>query len=186
MTTSPREQLITADEFFDTSDDGRFYDLVRGRVVEVTALSPTSSMVSARMSIRAGSFVEQHGLGLCGDAQFGAWLFSDPDTVRAPDACFVSRERYADTGFPHRGYWRGGMDLAIEVLSPTDRWAKVQEKIQEYLAAGIRLIWVLDPYERRTTVHRLDGTVNVLGEDGVLDGEDVLPGFTLPLSEVWV
>jgi Uma2 family endonuclease len=76
--------------------------------------------------------------------------------------------------------------LAVEVLSPSDRRGKVLKQVGEYLDAGTRLVWVVDPRRRTAVVYRPEGEPTILGADGILDGEDVLPGFTLALAEVWV
>ena len=76
--------------------------------------------------------------------------------------------------------------MAVEVLSPSNRAGEILDKVADYLAAGTRLIWVLDPEARTTTVFRLNGPTTRVGEHGILEGEDVLPGFELKLAEVWV
>jgi Uma2 family endonuclease len=185
MSTAPSDRLMTADELLHLPDDGRFYELVRGKLIEVSPSSSESSWVSADVLTRINTFVRQHGLGRCGDSDWGFLLATNPDTVRAPDVGFVRAERIPASGVPP-GYWPGAPDLAVEVLSPSNRPTDVLRKVAEYLDAGASLVWVLDPQRRRATVYHPDGTVTVLGEDGVLDGEDLLPGFTLPLAEVWV
>jgi Uma2 family endonuclease len=102
-------------------------------------------------------------------------LASNPDTVRAPDLSFVSRERIVVAKDP-RGFWIGSPDLAVEILSPDDRPA-VREKVQEYLTHGARLVWVVDPGDRSVTVYRPGRATVRLTSDDALDGDEILSGF---------
>jgi Uma2 family endonuclease len=102
--------------------------------------------------------------------------------VRAPDVAFVSSHRLAL--IPTEGYAEVAPDLVVEILSQSDRPGAVLEKIGQWLTAGTRLIWVVDPARRNARVYRADGTVSVLGADEDLDGEDVLPGFRCPVHEI--
>lgn len=83
-----------------------------------------------------------------------------------------------------RKFFEGAPDLAVEVLSPSALASEVRTKVREYLAAGARLVWIVDPESRTASVHRPDGTGRELGEDGTLDGEDLLPGPRIPLAEL--
>ena len=183
MTTTPAK-LITADEFFCMSDS-KMYELEEGRLVRVGATSPRSSAVAANVLILLGAFVRESRLGVVGGADWGTKLFANPDTVRALDVCFVRAERLPGGRVPVR-FQDGAPDLIVEVLSPTDRFRAVARKVREYLAAGARLVWVIDPDERSAVVYRADGTISEYEEAGVLDGEDVVPGFTLNLADIWV
>lgn len=183
MSISSSPHLITAEELMRLPDDGNFYELDEGRLVCMPPSAFRSSRVASRVLIRLGTFVEQHDLGIVASEGGGVLLAQDPDIVRAPDVCFIRKERVIDTG---RGYFPGAPDLVVEVLSPSDRYAAVARKVSQYLAAGTRLAWVLDPESRTAAVHRPGREVLELPEDGVRDGEDVVPGFRLPLAEVWV
>lgn len=98
--------------------------------------------------------------------------------VRAPDVGFMRAERIPAEGIPP-GFWPGAPDLTGEVLSPSDRFRDMMDKVQQYLDASTRRVWVADPEERTVRIFRANGTL-------ALSGEDVLPSFRLPLSEVWV
>ena len=102
--------------------------------------------------------------------------------VREPDISFVRHERMPDPIL--RGLVRVAPDLAIEVLSPTNRPGEVLEKVADYLNAGTLLVWVIDPDRRQARVHRADGTVSVISNSENLDGEDLLPGFSCALAQV--
>lgn len=179
------QRLITADDLFLMPDDGNRYELVRGRLIRVDPAGSRSSIVTGRVSRRIGGFVETSGLGFTGDADWGFKLATDPDIVRAPDVAFVRTERIPAEGIP-RGFWPGPPDLAVEVISPSDSMVDLLEKVGEYLTAGTRLVWVIDPNARKAIVFHTDRPLSAVGADGELGGEVVLPGFMLSLSEVWV
>ena len=101
---------------------------------------------------------------------------------RAPEVAFVGRERVGV--IRERGYAQLAPDLLAEVLSPDDRPGEVLAKVADWLAAGTKIVWVIDPERREARVYRQDGSHSVLSSDDSLDGEDVLPGFTCPLKDV--
>lgn len=177
--------LMTAEDLFRMPDDGWRYELVRGELIRMSPSGSRSSIVSIRIGTRFVTFVEQHGLGICGDADWGFRLASDPDIVRAPDVGFVSAARIPSEGIPP-DFWPGAPDLAIEVLSPSDRFTDLLVKVQEYLSAGTRLVWVVDPEARRAFIFRPGQAPDSVGADGEFSGEDVVPSFVLRLAEVWV
>lgn len=183
MTTGDR--LMTADDLLSMPDDGNRYELARGRLVCVSPASSRSSLVSRRLGTYIDIHVMRHKLGICGDPDWGMRLASNPDIVRAPDVGFVRAERVPASGIPD-GFWPGAPDLAVEVISPTDRYGDVIDKAQEYLVAGTLLVWLVDPERRTVVIFRQAGATSTIGAEGVLDGEDVLPGFRLNLSEIWV
>ncbi len=183
MATRSRDRLMTAEDLLKLPDDGKHYELVRGMLICMSPSSIRPSSISGRVMVRVGSFVDQHHLGEYGTAEGGFKLASNPDTVRAPDVWFIRAERIPPDGLPE-GFFPGAPDLAVEVLSPSDRPLEVMEKVRDYLDAGTRLVWVIDPEPGASAVFRADGSVTFLSDDGVLDGEDVLPGFSLPLRDV--
>jgi Uma2 family endonuclease len=105
----------------------------------------------------------------------------DPPTVRGPDLSYVARER--TPGFPARAWIQGAPDLAIEVLSPSNRARLIREKVSDYLESGSQAVWVVDPGAHRVTIHRRGEAELVLGAGDELDGGDVLPGFRLKLAK---
>jgi len=127
------------------------------------------------------AYVHARGLGRV-VAESGFILERRPDTVRGPDVAFVRRERIPDP--PPQGYAEFAPDLAVEILSPGDRRGEVSEKVADWLRAGTRLAWVVDPARRIARVYRADGSETLVPEDGALSGEDVLPGLTVPLASV--
>jgi Uma2 family endonuclease len=131
-----------------------------------------------------GSFVRPRRLGVVYAGDSGFVLARKPDTVRGPDVAFVSAERQRQVGSASP-YFPGAPDLAIEVLSPGDRVSEVVGKVSDYLAAGCRLVWVVDPVREQVQVFRSPLTPRSVARDELLDGEDVVPGFRVALSEIF-
>ena len=114
-------------------------------------------------------------------------LFDRPDVkhlelVRGVAGCLLPQRHPSGARRIPEQFILGAPDLAVEILSPGDSWSEIEEKVREYLAGGVRLVWLVDPRERRVTVRYPDRPPRVLATDGVLDGEDVVPGFSLPLA----
>jgi Uma2 family endonuclease len=124
------------------------------------------------------------GSGVVLGAETGFVLASDPDTVRAPDAAYISQEHYDRIG-PTTKYWPGPPDFAIEALSPEDRPGKVREKLREWFAAGTVAVVVLDPADRSATVHRSGREARVHGPEDTLDLSDAVPGFRPKVAELF-
>ncbi len=174
--------LLTAEEYACLPDEDGYRDeLSRGRLVREPQPQAPHGRVQLNVGAELRLFVKQHGLGYV-TVESGYILERNPDTVRGPDVAFVARERYGET-LPER--WpEFGPDLAVEVLSPSDRVSRMAEKVAQYFGAGTRLVWVIDPEERTATVFRSPIAVRVLGESDELDGEDVLPGFRIRVADV--
>lgn len=163
--------------------EGDRVELVAGSTVREPPPGSTHGGVTLAVGSLIRAFVREHGLGRA-FGETGYVLASDPDTVRAPDASFVSEERLAGAGW--RGPYRvGAPDLAVEVASPRDSEPDLAAKAGEYLAAGGRAVWVLDPEGRTVTVHRPGRKPVTVGPDKVLDGDPVLPGFQVPVVELF-
>lgn len=175
--------LVTAEEFERIPDDDHHYELVRGRVVRVSPPGSRHAVLATRISLLLALHVEAHALGAV-MTPAGFKLESDPDTVREPDVAFVRRERIPPDGVPD-GFWPGPPDLAVEIRSPGDRNSKIREKVSEYLAVGVRLVWVVDSKAQTVTVHRQDAVPQVLGLNDVLYAGDVVPGFSCAVRRIF-
>jgi Uma2 family endonuclease len=180
--TEPR--LVTADELLRMPDDGVRRELIRGELREMSPAGARHGRIGAEILARLGTYVGERRLGEVFNADTGFLLASGPDTVRAPDVGFVSRER-ADRVGDVEEFWPGAPDLAIEVISPSDSFAEVDEKVAEYLDAGCRMVVVVNPRRRAATVYRSRSDIVLLTENDVLDGGEVVPGWSLPLREVF-
>ena len=179
VTTSP---LVTAEELEKLSFPDRQVELVRGVLMVREPPGTWHSVVQENLAWQLGLFVRPRGLGrVCGqDAGFR--IRSNPDTVRGADVAFVAADRA--TRIPPRGFAAFAPDLVAEILSPGDRAGEVLAKVADWLDAGTRIVWVIDPERVEAHVYRSDGTLSVLGPGASLDGEDLLPGFACPLREI--
>jgi len=173
--------ITTAEQLLEAGDIGRC-ELVRGELRTMIPPSFQHGRITIKLTRPIVNHVEAHGLGTVVAAETGFVLSREPDTVRAPDIAFV---RTARGPGPDRGYFPGAPDLAVEVLSPDDRPRYVREKVAEWLEAGTRAVWVVDPRVRTVTVHTPAEDPRVLQEAEILDGGDVLPGFTLAVRNVF-
>jgi Uma2 family endonuclease len=176
-----KEKLLTAKELFAMGDIGPC-ELVEGVIVKMTPTVMKHGIIVTRVSKVLDIFVQEHKLGQVGAGDVGFITKRDPDTVRAADVLFIAAGRLA--GVEGEGFLPIAPDLAVEVVSPGDRWSEVLTKVNEYLAAGVRLVWVVDPRTETVHVYRL-GRVEQLSADDTLDGGDVLPGFALLVSEIF-
>lgn len=189
MSTTTR--AITAEELFNMPNDGMGYELVKGelrRKGEPHEMSPTGfkhGAIVARLTGALVQHVEAHQLGEVTGAETGFKLTSNPDTVRAPDLGFVKRERIP-AGELTEKFWPGAPDLAVEVISPNDTLYEVDEKVEDYLASGVLLIWIVNPKRRMVMVYRPDSEPQIMIEDEILDGLDVVPGFQYKIARLFI
>jgi Uma2 family endonuclease len=178
-------QTFTAEELFKMPKDGFRYELVKGELRKMSPAGSEHGAIIVKVTIRLGQHVESNKLGVCFGAETGFKIATDPDTVRAPDVAFVSREHIPESGITKK-FWPGAPDLAVEVLSPGDSYEEVDEKVGDWLAAGTRAVWVVNPRKRSVTVYHSTKDVERLSESDELDGGDVVPGFRCKVSEIFV
>lgn len=184
MKASEAEKLLTIEEFERLPDDGFRTELVRGRVVREPPAGMDHGEIGNHLAFLITGFVRRHGLGKVYNADTGFVLFENPPTVRAPDVAFVSRSRLPS---PEESisFGRLAPDLVVEVLSPSNTAAAILDKVEDYLEAGTRLVWVVEPRRQSITVYRSRNDIRLLGENDELEGYDVIPGFSLQVSEVF-
>lgn len=183
MTTPTRQRITTAEELFNMPDDGYRYELVRGELRKMASTGGEHGDISADIHISLGAYVRANRLGRTRIAESGFILERDPDSVRAPDVAFVGQVRIEAIGKTTR-FWPEAPDLAIEVISPNDRYSEVNEKVTDYLAAGTRMVVVVNPRNRTVNVHTPDNTVTLEMGD-TLDGGDVVPGWQMPVANIF-
>ena len=174
--------LVTADDLLRTHVPDKRTELVRGVLLVREPSGSRHGLVTMNLGAELAVYAKRTGAGGVYAAESGFKLASDPDTVRAPDIAFVSRERLppaSTTGYPTLA-----PDLAVEVLSPGDRPGDVLAKVADWLSAGTRLVWVLDAARRLARVYRDDGSETVVTAEGALEGEEVLPGFSCSLVSI--
>jgi Uma2 family endonuclease len=173
---------MTADELLRLRVPHARTELVRGALVVREPAGYRHGRVAMNLALRLGAHVERTRAGQLFAAETGFTLARGPDTVRAPDIAFIRRERLPDpepAGFPDLA-----PDLVVEVLSPDDRSGDVLAKVADWLSAGTRLVWVVDPSRRLARVYQSDGTEVLVAADEALDGQDVVPGFSCTLAEI--
>lgn len=165
-------------------DDGFRYELVRGELRKINPAGNVHGYRAGRIFSRLEQHVDANGLGRAYIAETGFIIYSNPDTVRAPDAAFVSKERLEAEG-EVEGYWPGAPDLAVEVVSPNDTHSEVTGKALEWLEAGCKMVLVVEPKRKTATVYRSREDIRILTEGDTVDGADVVPGWRLPVAEIF-
>jgi len=184
MATAEAARTFTPEDLLALPDRGKGYELVDGNLVELD-VSALSSWVGGQLFFRVNAFGTERDLGLTWPAESGLLCFpKSPNTVRKPDMYFVRKGRLP-LDWQGQGFLRVVPDLIGEVISPGDLAYEVEERIAEFVEAAVQLLWIVDPQNRTARIHRADGTFNWLKEDGTLDGEDILPGFHLPLRDLF-
>lgn len=168
---------MTAQELLRYKHEPYRTELIRGRLVEMEPAGGAHGLVAAQVCGLLTAHVLPRRLGKVFGAETGYLLEGDPDTVRAPDASYLSRERIDAIGGVPAGYIPGTPDLAFEVTSPNDRAGEVASKTRDWLARGARAVVVVDPRRRTATVHRQDGDAETFDDSEALPLGDVLAGF---------
>jgi len=178
------KRLITAEEFFQMPDppDGSQQELVQGEIVTMPPPGGRHGVCCQKVGRRVANFVDDNRRGTVTSNDTGFISERDPDTVRGPDVSYWSKERLPEV---LDGYIEVPPDLAVEVISPSDVFSRIQRKIREYLARGVRLVWVVDPEGRCVTVYRRQGQATILEQNEILAGEEVLPGFSCLVAELF-
>ncbi len=182
MADNPR---LTAEDLLRMGESDMRRELVNGEVIEMPPSNALHGMLTVELSHRLTEFVHAQGGGkVLTDVGFILKLPDDPERVRGPDVAFISTDRLPSGKLPEK-FIRGAPDLAVEVTSPDDSAADVQRKVLDYIFSGTRLVWVVTPRTRSVTVYRPDGSARLLCEPEQLDGEDVLPGLKIALSDLF-
>jgi len=168
---------MTAEQLLQYTHEPYQQELVEGRLYEMEPPGAEHGRVAMQIAMLLAHAVDESGLGIVFASEVGFQLASDPDTVRAPDVAFIAADRVPETGIP-RGYWPGPPDLAIEVVSPSDRHSKVEGKALDWLAAGTRAVVVVDPPLRTATVYRSRHDIRIISADEPLELDDVVAGWS--------
>jgi Uma2 family endonuclease len=182
--TSPttESRLITGDELYAMGDIGPC-ELVKGTIVRMAPTGDTHGACEGNLYYALRSFVNAHPLGNVRVGEVGFYIRRNPDTIRAADVLFISHERYARRS--SSGYLDVVPDLVAEILSPHDRWSEVDQKLRDYFSIGVRLVWVVNPASRSVFAYRALTNVHEYAVGDDLPGEDVLPGFVLPVATIF-
>ncbi len=159
-------------------------ELVRGEISEQEMPTSQHGSVCLAIGSELRSWARSGGYGAAFSNDSHVLTERDPDTVRGPDCAFIRRERLPDGKLP-AGVLEIPVDLAVEVLSPTDRWTDVLDKVLEYLRSGVREVWVIDPQRRSVAVHLPDQSPMHFAESETLTRPELLPGFACPVAELF-
>jgi Uma2 family endonuclease len=174
---------ITAEEFAALPRDGLRTELVRGELVSMPPAFTDHGEAAMRLSIILGQFTLGHDLGEV-YGRTGFLIARNPDTIRAPDLAFIQKARLTpDASGPHWGTILP--DLVAEVASTYDRAAEIADKVQMWLDAGVRLVWVVYPSSREIVVHHTGQPAETLGDQAMLSGDDVVPGFAASVARIF-
>lgn len=181
---SESREILTLEAFAALPEEPWRAELVRGLV----AREPPAGFEHGWITARLGALLDEHlrasGTGAVVAAETGFVLEEDPPTVRAPDVALVTEGRIPPPG-ERAGFVRGAPDLAVEIVSPSNTASEVQEKVVDYLRAGCRLVWVVDPRTRSVTAYESPREIRLLREGEALDGGGVLPGLSLPVEALF-
>ncbi|MBF2000670.1 MAG: Uma2 family endonuclease [Synechococcales cyanobacterium C42_A2020_086] len=182
MTISTK-QVWTDEEFMALSNDEHRYELVNGELIDMGNSGMEHGYVACILSAVLTTFVQQNKLGAVCDSSTAFTLKSG--NRRSPDVSFVARERLKGLKRPPRGFFQGSPDLVVEILSPNNTIEEIHEKIVEYFQNETRLVWVIHPDEKYVLVYHTSEPDCFLRSDDLLEGEAVVPGFAMPIADLF-
>lgn len=178
----PAQEITTAQQLLEASNLGPC-ELLRGRLVIRSYTGWEHGLIVSHISVAIGSFTEERSLGAVLGARTGFQIGHNPDTVRTTDVAFVRVDRVPPPNTT--GYYQGPPDLAIEVMSPSVRAGELMAKVQDWLAAGCRVVWVVDPTSQTVSIYRSSREMTLLTVADELTDDEILPGFCLPVAEIF-
>lgn len=167
------------------TDEEPLYEVVNGQQVDLPPMSAYATWIASRLDHQLGPFAEEHGLGTVVTEMLFV-LDAEQNLRRRPDVAFVSAKRWPlHRELPESGDWDVVPDLAVEVVSPNDEFSDVVAKVREYFEYGVLRVWVILPDQRQMYVYESSTQVRILAAGQTLTGGDILPGFTLPLADLF-
>lgn len=182
MSTIPKTKVWTDEELLALPKDGNKYEVMKG----ILTMSPAGfahELIGVRLIFALENFVQLHKLGVVLGSSLGCRM--ENRDLLSPDVSFVAKERLKGQKHPTEGFFDGAPDLAVEVLSPSERDIVQYDKLVDYFANGSRLVWVINPKEKIVLVYHSPNAYDVLREGDMISGETVVPGFILPVSELF-
>jgi Uma2 family endonuclease len=175
--------LMTAEELLRLPRGQYRYELINGELKTMSPAGHNHGRITMRLSSPMAQFVWENELGEVFTAETGFKLTSNPDTVLAPDVSFIAKERIQKVGGTD-GYWVGPPDLAVEVLSPSDRTIRVKEKVSQWLGFGAKEVWIVNPKARTVTTYRSLSDTTIFSEQDYIEGE-IFPGFRIAVKRLF-
>lgn len=172
----------TRDDLLARQGEGHRYELIRGELRQMAPASLAHGAYEGHLFYAIAAYLRTNPIGLVVPGDTGFELQSNPLTIRSPDIAFIAQERIPSdrSGFPSLA-----PDLVVEIISPSETARLIAEKISDYLQAGTRMLWIVYPEQRQVQEYRQDGAFRIYRQDSALDGQDVLPGFSYPLAELF-
>jgi Uma2 family endonuclease len=177
------EALTTGEQLLAMGNIGPC-ELVEGRIVMMSPTGDDHGGYESNFDEHIKVFVRKHQLGKVRVGEIGIYIRRNPDTVRAADVIFISNARYAQRK-QKGGYLDVAPELVVEIMSPDDRWSEVKQKLRDYFSIGVKLVWVADPSDRTVHAYRSLTDVREFSEADMLTGDDVLPGFSVPVAALF-
>jgi len=178
------EKLLTAEEFERLREEGKRYELIDGELREMAPTVNWHGEVELNLAALLHTYVRSHGLGRvsCGEVLY--IVRRKPDRVRAADIAFICQERVPSLE-ARQHIMEVVPDLVVEILSKHDTIAEISDRIDDWLGAGVRLLWIVDPFRRTVTIYQPERDPTLLGAQATLEGDPVLPGFRCPVAEMF-
>ncbi len=182
IAVQPETKLITGEELLAMSDIGPA-ELIDGRIVSLTPTGFEHGDIEFTLGTELKQFVSARNLGWVIGGEVGIYIHRNPDRIRAADIAFVSKQRTAQR--PPHGYLELAPELVVEIISPSDLWQGVREKIQDYFSTGVERVWIVEPDNRAVLVYRNSTEAQELHEGDTLHGEGILAAFALPVADLF-
>ncbi len=179
---SIRAKSITGEELFAMSDIGPC-ELIEGRIVSMSPVGDIHGGIAVNFSTELSLFVRTHKLGKVRVGEVGIYTRRNPDTVRGADVLYISNERYAQK--KSQSFLDVAPELVVEILSPSNTWSEMETKLEEYFTIGVNVVWIADPKTHCIYVYRSTTNVQQLNVDDVLMGDDILPGFSVKVTDLY-
>ena len=185
MTAQPMEtttRLVTGSELLAMGDIGPC-ELIDGVIVRMSPTGGVHGFLESRLTLLVGGFINAREVGLCMVGEVGIYIRHDPDRIRGADLVFWSNAKLPDG--PPPGFIEVAPDLVVEILSPTDRWVEMRQKIDDYFSIGVSTLWIVDPEEETVFVYRSATQRIALRSGDMLVGTGPLAGFSLPVTDLF-
>ena len=184
LATPQTETLLSGDELLELGNIGPC-ELIEGRIVPMSPTGFSHGHFENNFANQLTASVIPNRLGKVVVGEVGIYTQRNPDTVRAADVAFISNERFAKQKRPS-GFLEVAPELVVEILSPDDRWQEVNQKLREYFAVGVKLVWVADPAAKTVYAYRSLTNLRIFAEaDTLTADDDVLPGFSVPVASLF-
>jgi len=177
------EHLITSEDLLKISHKGR-YELIEGVVNKMSPSGEKHGFIASKIGFIVSKYVYENKLGITTGAETGYKLSENPDTVKAPDLAFKSSEKVIQGGIADN-YSSVMPELVVEVNSPSDSYVQVMKKVNLWISAGVKQVWVIDSEDKAVAVYDSEGRCKIFDTDQYLTGGEILPGFKCNVREIF-